>query len=271
MIQLTREVRFSARSTTDVPGGDPTAERVLNTWAGWPSAVEIAPFLAFRVTVTGKPDAETGYLCNIVILDQQLRDIAIPESIRYLGETDRPRPAPLLDRCWHHMIGSLPQQAELVRLELVTTPYQYFAIDREHPNVIEISQQFEFSAAHRLHCPKFSDEENRRLFGKCNNPNGHGHNYVVEVAVAGRMDPVTGQMISIAALEETVKTRIVDRFDHKHLNEDCPDFRELNPTVENIAQVVWQLLDGAFGEAKLQRVRVYETPKTWAEFRGEPC
>jgi 6-pyruvoyltetrahydropterin/6-carboxytetrahydropterin synthase len=137
--------------------------------------------------------------------------------------------------------------------------------------MISLTQQFEFSAAHRLHCDRLSDEENRALFGKCNNPEGHGHNYVVEVTVDGGVDP-NGQLVDLHAFEAAVKRAVVDRLDHKHLNRDIEDFTKTNPTVENIAIAIWHWLDEEFkqslGGVRLTAVRVYETPKTWAEYRG---
>lgn len=133
--------------------------------------------------------------------------------------------------------------------------------------MIELTQCFEFSASHRLHRPDFSDEENRRIFGKCNNPSGHGHNYQVEVTIAGPVAE-TGTILPLPEFESVVKHEVIDRFDHRHLNSDTSEFSELNPSVENIALVIWQLLKGKLGPAALQKVRVYETAKTYAEYSG---
>ncbi|MBI4579727.1 MAG: 6-carboxytetrahydropterin synthase [Planctomycetes bacterium] len=134
--------------------------------------------------------------------------------------------------------------------------------------MLSVTQTFEFAAAHRLHCATMTDEENRAYFGKCNNPNGHGHNYVLEVTVAGAGDAPSPCVLPAARFEQIVKQRVLDRFDHKHLNQDCPEFRELNPSVENIARTIWGLLDGQFAPARLARVRVWETAKTYAEYSG---
>jgi 6-pyruvoyltetrahydropterin/6-carboxytetrahydropterin synthase len=164
--------------------------------------------------------------------------------------------------------GLLPHEVE--RLELWVSPYLSFAVDRKEAGVVRVSLRFEFSAAHRLHSAALSAEENRQVFGRCNNPNGHGHNYELEVTVAGKPDE-RGQVVSIEALQRAVNERVIDVFDHKHLNMDCEEFREaggVNPTVENIARVIWGRLAGQV-PGKLVRVRLWETPKTVCEYEGE--
>ena len=131
--------------------------------------------------------------------------------------------------------------------------------------MILLTQSFEFSASHRLSCAGLNDEENLRLFGKCSNPHGHGHNYVVEVTV----EPASGLVVlPVLELDRRVKAEIIDRFDHKNLNLECPDFANLNPTVENIAQVVFDRLSTALSPLRLTKVRVWETAKTYAECTG---
>ncbi|MCP4593755.1 MAG: 6-carboxytetrahydropterin synthase [bacterium] len=134
--------------------------------------------------------------------------------------------------------------------------------------MVTMTQSFEFAAAHRLYVPQLSDEENRRIFGKCASPNGHGHNYVLEVTIAGEPDPGSGALTDLAAFEAVVQKQVVDRLDHKHLNADCTEFADLNPTVENITLAIWNMLEGALSGVRLHRVRVWETPKTYAEYTG---
>ncbi len=135
--------------------------------------------------------------------------------------------------------------------------------------MVSMTYAFEFSAAHRLYCPDLSEEENRAVFGRCTNPNGHGHNYVVEVTLGGDPDAKTGTIIDLGKCESIVNETVIDRFDHNHLNEDCPEFKTQNPTVENITRVIHEKLKDAFSPVRLVRVRVYETPKTYAEYSGE--
>ena len=133
--------------------------------------------------------------------------------------------------------------------------------------MVRLSQKFEFSASHRLHSDAMSDEENRKCFGKCNNPNGHGHNYEVQVTLTGQPDN-DGMLIDIPSFERVVAGTVIDRFDHKNLNVELPEFRDLIPTVENIAMTIYRLLKPKFADAgaKLSGVTVWETPKTWCEY-----
>ena len=129
-----------------------------------------------------------------------------------------------------------------------------------------LTHQFEFSAAHRLHCDHLSDKENQQMFSKCNNPAGHGHNYVVEVSISQNAgDDAT--RVGLTKIAETVKTLVIDRLDHKHLNVDIEYFAKVNPTVENISAAIFDWLSGQFGSAQLEAIKVFETPKTWAECR----
>ncbi len=267
VIRLTREVRFS--TDRDWAGRVAFSRAVTNSWAGWPSAVGIVPYLRLRATVAGAPDPTTGYLVNIAVLDDVLRRHAIPYSAASLREHGWRMPAEhLLEHIWAQVVAEMPPQAPLVELTLYVTPTLRYAIQRERPDMVLLTQQFEFAAAHRLHCPDLSDEENRAIFGKCNNPNGHGHNYLVEVTVAGRPEANSGAVVALPHFEEIVKDVVIDRFDHKHLNDDTEEFRELNPSAENIARVIYELLSGRFEPAALHSVRVWETPKTCAEYAG---
>jgi 6-pyruvoyltetrahydropterin/6-carboxytetrahydropterin synthase len=133
--------------------------------------------------------------------------------------------------------------------------------------MVRLSQKFEFSATHRLHNPALSDDENCRTYGKCNNPHGHGHNYEVQVTLAGTPGK-TGLLVDVPAFERIVATTVIDRFDHKNLNVELAEFRDVIPSVENIASTIFKLLKPPFTDmgAKLASVTVWETPKTWCEY-----
>ena len=133
--------------------------------------------------------------------------------------------------------------------------------------MVLLSQKFEFSASHRLHNPSLSDEANRDTFGKCNNPHGHGHNYEVQVALIGEPDS-GGVLVDIPTFERTVAEVAIDRFDHKNLNVELPEFENVIPSVENIARAIYRLLKPRFADARarLASVTVWETPKTSCEY-----
>src|ERR1700746_1990055 len=130
-------------------------------------------------------------------------------------------------------------------------------------------RRYRLSASHRLHCAGLSDSENAAVYGKCNNPHGHGHNYVIEVIVGGDVDPVTGMVCDLVQLDNCVTKEILDRFDHTNLNY-YEGFRELVPTTENFNIQVYRLLRTAFKQAEIVSVRVEETSKNSFEYPGIP-
>jgi 6-pyruvoyltetrahydropterin/6-carboxytetrahydropterin synthase len=123
-----------------------------------------------------------------------------------------------------------------------------------------------FNAAHRLHNPGWSDEQNIKMFGLCNNPLYHGHNYDLEVKIVGEIDPQTGYLIDLKYLKDIIKDEIEDRFDHKNLNLECPEFKDLNPTAENICVVIWNILRAKMESKYDIVVRLYETPRNYVEY-----
>ncbi len=132
--------------------------------------------------------------------------------------------------------------------------------------VIYLSRKEGFSASHRLHSPKLSATENQKLFGKCNSENGHGHNYVIEVLVRSTVDE-NGLVMNLNDLKEIVAAEVLSKLDHRHLNLDVKEFKSLNPTAENIAIVCWNWLKPRI--SSLYEVRIYETEKNMAFYRGE--
>jgi len=133
---------------------------------------------------------------------------------------------------------------------------------------IAMGRRYRFAASHRLHSDVLSEEENSRVYGKCNNPYGHGHNYVVEVSVSGTVDPATGMIVNLTDLDGFVEREVIEVFDHKSLNEDVELFREQVPTTENVCMEIYQRLK-QFPLAKLERVRVEETSNNSFEYAGE--
>jgi len=270
MFRLTREVRFAVPPFPD--GQERSAP--TNSYGGYPSLTGLgAKYFALDVSASGEADPVTGFLCNIKQIDTIVRrDLPVlvvgsvadarlkkdvhgfdlPVSLfRALGETFK---------------QEVPQaRLEEVRLHFTPTLFSS-CLASEYP-MIRLSQRFEFSASHRLHRPEFSDEQNLKTFGKCSNPHGHGHNYELQVTLAGKTD-AKGLLVDVPSFERVVATTVLDRFDHKNLNVEVPEFKEVIPTVENIAKVIYGLLKPRFadGNARLASVTVWETPKTWCEY-----
>jgi 6-pyruvoyltetrahydropterin/6-carboxytetrahydropterin synthase len=135
--------------------------------------------------------------------------------------------------------------------------------------MIYLTRKCEFSASHYYHNPKLSPEENRRIFGKCANLDGHGHNYTLEVTVKGEVDPITGFVVDLKQLKDILNDEVVEAMDHRHLNKEVPEFATQIPTTENIAVAIWNRLAAKLGIAKLHRIRVYEMPDLFVDFYGE--
>lgn len=131
---------------------------------------------------------------------------------------------------------------------------------------VSVCRKAHFNAAHRLHNPEWTDEKNRSTFGKCNNPNYHGHNYELEVWVSGEIDPQTGYLIDLKILKDIIEQEVEDRFDHKNLNLDTEEFSTLNPTAENICVVVWKLIRAKLDKKLDLKIRLYETDRNVVEY-----
>lgn len=133
-------------------------------------------------------------------------------------------------------------------------------------NKVAVIRKEHFNAAHRLYRQDWSDEQNRDTFGKCSLPHYHGHNYELEIKVVGEIDPVTGFVMDLKLLSDLVNDKVLERFDHKNLNVDTEEFRELNPTAENIAVVIYNLLRPHLKPTLALFIRLYETPRNYVEY-----
>ena len=134
--------------------------------------------------------------------------------------------------------------------------------------IVTVTRRLRFNAAHRLHNPALSDEENAALFGKCNNPNWHGHNYVLEVAVEGPIDERTGYVIDLSKLKSIVQHEVIDRVDHRNMNIDVDFMTGINPTAENIVVACWRVLERLVVPGRLRRLRLWETENNYVEYEG---
>jgi 6-pyruvoyltetrahydropterin/6-carboxytetrahydropterin synthase len=271
MLRLTREVRFALNlaSQSDIP------PKVRNAYAGHPPILGDAVYLRLEVTVTGELDPSSQYLLNIKDIDDTVRTDVIPLFASSVGRqtlTDLTRTVLAAHDRLSQRIPSLPGAAgrgvQVLATLLHLSPYQSIGVNRLELPMVRLSSMFEFSAAHRLHNPAQSYEQNVATFGKCNNPLGHGHNYQVQVTL--RCDP--SSVVPTADFERTVDEHLIKPLDHKHLNLEVHEFRDRSdggggviPSVENIAKVAFHRLRGPLGSS-LASVTVWETPKTFAEY-----
>lgn len=135
--------------------------------------------------------------------------------------------------------------------------------------IVTVTRRLRFNAAHRVHNPALSDAENTRLFGKCNNPNWHGHNYELEVSVRGPVDERTGYVIDLGQLRDVVEREVIDQTDHRNFNIDVPYMQGINPTTENVVVAMWRVLAPAIAPAQLVRLRLWETENNYVDYEGE--
>jgi len=269
MVKLTREVRFAVRATDD--NGDSTGGvKVHNSFGGHPSLSGEAIYIRLAITLAGDLEPRSQYLVNIKAVDDTVRARVVPQLNRLLAggglKTDAGWAAAVGD-VFARLRDAFPP-ARVVALELHRSEFFSIGVVAEEPDMVRVSCLFEFSAAHRLHNPALTEQENLDTFGKCNNPLGHGHNYQVKVTVRG----AGGGGVALPGLERTVDETLIRYLDHKHLNLEVSEFRDAKdggggviPSVENIAAVAFRRLRGPLG-ASLVSVTVWETPKTWAEF-----
>jgi 6-pyruvoyltetrahydropterin/6-carboxytetrahydropterin synthase len=134
--------------------------------------------------------------------------------------------------------------------------------------IVTVHRKEHFSATHRLHNPNWDDEKNEHVFGKCNNPEYHGHNYDLIVSVTGKVDSETGYVVDMKVLKDLINKHVIGRFDHKNLYTDVEDFSNLNPTAENIAVVIWNILSTKINRNHQLKIKLYETERNFVEYSG---
>jgi 6-pyruvoyltetrahydropterin/6-carboxytetrahydropterin synthase len=261
VFQLTRTVRFAVNAVPD----DQLRHAPANNHGGYPSLTGAGQYFELSVTVEGPLQSHSSYLLNIKDIDRAVRDRALPLFDAAVRTGTFGGGAGTLVRAYD-ALGAIGPGARTVHLCLMLTPFLSLTVHSEESPMVRLSQKFEFSASHRLHNPALSPEENRATFGKCNNPQGHGHNYEVQVTLVGTPD-ANGVVIPVPEFERVVADTVIDRFDHKNLNAELPEFATTIPSVENIAKVIYTLLKPRFpGPSQLASVTVWETPKTWCEY-----
>ncbi len=240
-----------------------------------------------EMTVGGQIDPKTGMVINIKDVDAVLKAQVVGPLHGRLLDEDVPvlrgillTPENIVCTLWDSCASALSAQGRLTRLTLwpntaLRAELSLMPLEELMPKpLLTVTRTYDFSASHRLHSEALSDAENAEIFGKCNWENGHGHNYEVEVTLAGDPDPRTGQLWDGACLDTIVSEEVLLPYDHKHLNYDVPDFCSLNPTSENLTKVIWDNLSKRLstedlGAARLYRVAVRETPRNYFEYFGE--
>jgi 6-pyruvoyltetrahydropterin/6-carboxytetrahydropterin synthase len=222
------------------------------------------------VTISGTPDPTTGMIINMTDLKSIVGELLEQFDHRHLNEDTPyfkeliPTTENIVRVLWRLLAPRIPAGAALARLRL----YEMSDLWAEYDGAEEagFSRAYVFSAAHRLHAPALSDDENRALFGKCNNPNGHGHNYTLEVTVGGAIDAGTGMVIDLVALDRTVRG-VLDTLDHTHIDRQIAAFASQTSTAENIITYLWKELFPRL-EGRLRHLKLWETNKNVFEYAG---
>lgn len=222
------------------------------------------------VTITGELDQRTGMVMNMTELKAIVGEVLEEFDHRHLNEdtpyfkADQPTTENVARVLWRLIVARLPTRARLARLRLYETGELWAEYDGSDETTF--ARAYSFSAAHRLHAPALSDAENRAVYGKCNNPNGHGHNYTVEVSVAGAPDAATGMVIDMPALDREVRA-VLDRLDFHHLDREVAAFAERPSTAENIVVFLWDELAPRL-DGRLRHLKLWETRKNSFEYAG---
>ncbi len=228
---------------------------------------------SFNVFYSGAPSFEDGMIVNLTDIKPVLAKAAnaldgafLPGEIEYFQT--RPATAEnIVNFLWQNL-PPFVGDAKMERLCLEET--SRLRVEKSH-DIMKLTRSYEFAAAHRLHAPGLPDEENTARYGKCNNPSGHGHNYRLEVTLSGEPDAQSGAIMPLPQLDEIIEREVFERFDHKHLNVDCPEFETLIPTSENLARVIFDILESPLSTAshKLTKIGLHETQKNYFEVEAQ--
>ncbi|MBI1757107.1 MAG: 6-carboxytetrahydropterin synthase [Fimbriimonas ginsengisoli] len=263
-VRLTRQVSFSSGHRYWLPGLSEKENRAL--FGRWASRYNHGHNYLLEATVEGPVDPATGMVVNIKRIDDLLQAEVVD---RFDGKSLNdeiselagvvPCVENLLRFVWKRLSapGALPATARLAALRLQETPEFYGEMTMD---AITLTRVYEFAASHRLHAPGLSEKENLELYGKCNNPAGHGHNYLLEVTVSAKTDPRTGMSVDLNELDQSVSEQVVERYDHRNLSEDLPEFAGKPATSEVVAMEIFERLKGRV-PGELIRIRLHETAR----------
>lgn len=265
MVRLGRQIRFSINPFLAGTGAG------ANAYASKPAGEGLAVFLELGIELLGPIDPDTGFVINVVEIDRIAEGVLAPifaEGIsacwRRGEHIDLARVARMLEAVGARLSDNI-QTGKVDKLLLRLNPFRTVTMDTNETGTITFSEKFEFAAMHKLWNDTFSAERNFEVFGKCAHPTGHGHNYVVEVTVG---TPAAGPALEIGRFERIVDAELIQIVDHKNLNEDVPAFGSTIPTVENIATFAWERLAGKLAPARLRRITVWETDRTYCTYEG---
>lgn len=264
MVRLTRVVRFSAGHR--FWDANLSAEENKALYGEWASPFNHGHNYILGATYRGKVDRKHGMVVNIKDIDDFLQETVIarfggkslndevPEYVERLPSLENL----ILDLS--ATLSNFSEDAELIALRLEEMPDFWAEWEYDMVNTVRLTRSYEFAASHRLHCSDLSHEQNLDLFGKCNNPAGHGHNYILEVTVEAEPDPKTGMALDLSEFDRVVESEVVERYDHKNFNEDIAEFAGLNPTSEIVVQEIYKRLEGKV-PGRLYKVRLEETAR----------
>jgi len=265
MHKLARQVRFSVNPFLSAQSMG------ANSFASKPSGEGLAIFFELSVELVSEIDRSTGFVVNVAEIDSKVRECAVPVFISRIKESYCNAKhisffavTEILHLVWEQLEGNF-LSAKLSKLSLKLNPFRKVTICSEDMEMVFFSEKFEFAATHKLWNKDFTDEQNRKIFGKCANPTGHGHNYVIEVTT--KM-PVSCNDFSIGDFEEIIENELISLIDHKNLNLDIEYFADVTATVENIAVFAWEKLVEKFPKQLLHCVTVWETDKTNCSYFG---
>jgi 6-pyruvoyltetrahydropterin/6-carboxytetrahydropterin synthase len=263
MMRLARQIRFSVDPFLD--RDDPGA----NSYASKPAGAGLSLFLQLTVELAGPVNPQTGFLINVADIDKAARELTVPVFAQRIRRDFREgrhialdTAAEMLAAVWKPLDQRF-RPARVSELILNLNPFRKMAMKAD---TVYFSEKFEFAAMHKLWNDTFSEERNFAVFGKCANPAGHGHNYLVEVTVS---NPKNGSPFQIGKFEQVVDSELIALVDHKNLNVDVPQLAGRIPTVENLAVFAWSRLAGKLDPARLYSVTVWESDRTYCTYRGE--
>ncbi|MDD5460005.1 MAG: 6-carboxytetrahydropterin synthase [Phycisphaerae bacterium] len=272
MHKLSRQIRFAVSPFAN------SLQMGSNSYCAKPTADGLALFFALWVELKGKANADTGFVVNVTDIDKIIREKGIKIFDEFVRNCLAPTPAvggcsfeqigQLLSKVWQKIEKDfLPARIDSLSVELM--PARKIGIKEKDGGMLYFSEKFEFSASHTLWNDKLSDDENEKIFGKCANRTGHGHNYIVEVTIKkSQQSRDSNGAVKAAVFEQIVNNQFIRLVDHKNLNTDVEYFKKTNPTVENIAEFAFNQLAEKFKPLDLDCVTVWENDRTFCSFRA---